>query len=133
MKTFLPLLFLLAAWLLANAPAFALDESGSYTSLGLGGERCTRYAAIVGRPARGSNRSNALLFKAWIGGHLSGLNSWVQGAPDFLGKMSLDQAMQALLRWCRAHPKAKLDDAVIAFESELVRRTRPQLPTAPTL
>lgn len=104
-----------------HGPAAAIDDSGNFISVGPGGDACTTYLAIVAHPNRGSNRSNALLIRAWVAGHISGLNSWVTGARDFLGPLTLEDALREVTRFCRAKPRSTLNDAVLDLEFRLIR------------
>ena len=106
---------------LPRGPAAAIDDSGNFMSLGPGGDACSTYLAILAHPTRRTNRTNALLIRAWVAGHITSLNSWVSGARDFLGPLTLDDALRQVTRFCRAHPRSTLNDAVLELEYRLIQ------------
>jgi hypothetical protein len=119
MKT---LAILIALASTVTTAALASDALGNFSSLGLGGEKCLTFTTVYAHRNEPVAGQNAMSFQFWIGGHLSGLNSWVPGAKNFLDQMSVDQAMSRLVAWCSQHPDDTMDQAVTEFELMLMQQ-----------
>jgi hypothetical protein len=122
----LPLKMLVAGVLMLACPgpmtAAASDALGDFKSFGLGGERCLTFTTVLANQDAPVAQQNAMSFQFWIGGHLSGLNSWVPGAKNFLDPLTVEQATAWLNQYCREHPDNTMDQAVTNFELMLMQQ-----------
>ena len=116
--------FLMSLWISgALSTILAMDNNGRYFALGAGSRPCTDYIRF--REKRLENFTpdqyeiSTVIVQHWIAGFLTAHNFYVTDTYDVVGTITMDQLEDRIEKFCRANPKSRVAEAMVAITQEL--------------
>ena len=116
--------FLMSLWISgALSTTLAMDNNGRYFALGAGSRPCTDYIRF--REKRLENFTpdqyeiSTVIVQHWIAGFLTAHNFYVTDTYDVVGTITMDQLEDRIEKFCRANPKSRVAEAMVAITQEL--------------
>lgn len=115
---------LMSLWISgALSTTLAMDNNGRYFALGAGSRPCTDYIRF--REKRLENFTpdqyeiSTVIVQHWIAGFLTAHNFYVTDTYDVVGTITMDQLEDRIEKFCRANPKSRVAEAMVAITQEL--------------
>lgn len=114
MRTLIPAMAVTSMLMLAPVPATAAEP---LLSQGIGTSACSRVAGDI-KPAEGLSDPVNLMLYAWMQGYISAANVALleyDGRYVNMADLSVNQALQLIQDYCKAHPDKKPANALDTY------------------
>ena len=104
---------LLAGFVLAGS-VWGADRNGNFLVQGVGNNTCSDYVSKVDE-----DKVDQAGYVAWLGGYISGYNSWMQYTHDIKGNAGMAELGEWLYKNCKNNPRKRFMAAVQSLVREL--------------
>ena len=94
--------------------ARAVDETGNFVVLGIGGNTCGKYLS--------EEKPIKAYYDTWLTGYVTALNRKTPGSANILSKTDLARAMGWIANYCRENPTENFHDAAAHLVTFLLEK-----------